>query len=444
MTVVVLLVSATVLLWAGLHWAYNEAFGSNDAPFGYIDKTGAQVIDRGNNRPLTPDTEKGPFSEGLAVISITSMDTRKGPYFSYINKSGKIIETVDKFVSARPFSEGLAAVQIDPHNCWAFVDTSGKRAIQPTYLSVQDFSEGLAGVEKGNLKWQFIKKDGSLAFNKVFDGVTPFSQGRSSVRIGGKWGLIDLAGNQILEPTYQNYIHPYSDGAAAVEIPDSSQVDYLDLNGKVILSVQRSYPSSEKIQGVGPDPAREKAIDTEVHCDDPISGFPLPNVDASEGLVVFEDKGKYGYKDLAGHTVIEPKYDYCWQFSEGLALVLNRSAAHGLGYIDRNGQQVVSCSFSRAFPFSEGLAAVAFTKNGASLYINKQGQDIFHKNPFGGGLYGTPLADARAFREWLQTDFIVSFLKTKQSGTEPKNKSFMEAQPFHEGLARVGKQFIWI
>lgn len=152
----VLLVSATVLLWAGLDWAYNEVFRSNDAPFGYIDKTGAQVIDRGENRPLTPDTEKGPFSEGLAVVSITSMDTRKGPYFSYINKSGKIIETVDKFASARPFSEGLAAVKVDPNNCWAFVDTSGKLAIEPTYLSVQDFSEGLAGVEKGNLKWQFI------------------------------------------------------------------------------------------------------------------------------------------------------------------------------------------------------------------------------------------------------------------------------------------------
>jgi hypothetical protein len=67
LTVVVLLVSATVLLWAGLHWAYNEVFGSNDAPFGYIDKTGAQVIDLGENRILTAP----PLSKYLTLAKST-------------------------------------------------------------------------------------------------------------------------------------------------------------------------------------------------------------------------------------------------------------------------------------------------------------------------------------------------------------------------------------
>ncbi|CAN5507341.1 hypothetical protein BH11CYA1_BH11CYA1_17640 [soil metagenome] len=49
---------------------------------------------------------------------------------------------VSAYDSARPFHEGLAAVQKD--NNWGFIDTEGKLVIPMQYGSVGDFSEGLA------------------------------------------------------------------------------------------------------------------------------------------------------------------------------------------------------------------------------------------------------------------------------------------------------------
>ena len=433
------------LLGAVVSWGYKEILASNDGLFGYIDQTGAPVIDRGCNRPLIPETAKEPFSEGLAVVPIASTDSRMGPFFSYIDKSGRIVAPTNQFLSARSFSEGLAAVRLDSDPSWSFIDKTGKVVIKPNFISVQDFSEGLAGAQnRTTRRWQFIDRAGNLAFNQTFDAVAPFSQGRASVRIGEKWGLIDKAGKQVLEPTYQNYIHSYCDGVAAVEVPDSGKVVYLGLDGKVKLSLKRTYRKSTLTQGFGPDTDRRKMVDVEANCEDPNREFPLPNVDASEGLVVFEDNGKYGYKDLSGNIVIEPKYDYCWLFSEGRAIVLNRSAVHGLGYIDRHGKMVIPCYFSRAFPFSEGLAAVTYTQSGGSLYIDESGQDVFHKKPFRGWLFVTSLVDVHSFSNWFHSASGLKVLEPKQPGAESKAGALMEAQSFHEGRARVGQHLIWM
>ena len=40
-----------------------------------------------------------------------------------------------------------------------------------------------------------------------------------------------------------------------------------------------------------------------------IASFPAPQ------------KGKWGYIDRSGRTVIEPRFDYAWDFSDGLARV---------------------------------------------------------------------------------------------------------------------------
>ncbi len=46
------------------------------------------------------------------------------------------------FQKAYPFSDGLAAVQID--NRWGFIDTKGTIVIKPRFAMVGFFSEGLA------------------------------------------------------------------------------------------------------------------------------------------------------------------------------------------------------------------------------------------------------------------------------------------------------------
>ena len=53
---------------------------------------------------------------------------------------------------------------------------------------------------------------------------------------------------------------------------------------------------------------------------------------------------KYGYMNRRGKIVIEPKFDYAWSFSEGLAgIVIDRKG----GYIDPKGNIVIQPQFDR-------------------------------------------------------------------------------------------------
>jgi hypothetical protein len=58
--------------------------------------------------------------------------------------------------------------------------------------------------------------------------------------------------------------------------------------------------------------------------------------------------------------VVEPRFDYLWDFADGLAPVLSGGFNKGgkWGYIDAQGTVVVSPQFDAARPFREGLAAV--------------------------------------------------------------------------------------
>ena len=93
--------------------------------------------------------------------------------------------------------------------------------------------------------------------------------------------------------------------------------------------------------------------------------------DFSEGLANVGQNGKWGYIDKAGNEVIPIKYDDARYFSEGLAGVkLNRK----WGYIDKTGVEVIPFRYEDVWSFSEGLAVIKL--NGKYGYIDKTGKEV--------------------------------------------------------------------
>ena len=93
--------------------------------------------------------------------------------------------------------------------------------------------------------------------------------------------------------------------------------------------------------------------------------------DFSEGLANVGQNGKWGYIDKAGNEVIPIKYDDARYFSEGLAGVkLNRK----WGYIDKTGKEVTPIKYDNVERFSEGLAMVRL--NLKCGYIDKTGKKV--------------------------------------------------------------------
>jgi hypothetical protein len=123
------------------YWQFDEAnrFGlhrvsaymSNVADFkwGWVDDMAQEVI------PLRFSEAGGFSANGLAAVSL---DGR----WSYINRHGRLLFP-PRFVQARDFSHGLAAVAIETKSGdhrWGYIDQTGKLRIPPRFDSAEDFT----------------------------------------------------------------------------------------------------------------------------------------------------------------------------------------------------------------------------------------------------------------------------------------------------------------
>jgi len=150
--------------------------------------------------------------------------------WGFIDKQGKII-IENKFDSVTPFSEGLAAVEVNEK--WGFIDNKGEFIIKPIFLYINfdsptqeyyHFNEGLAAVWIGDIdkgKMGFINRQGAIVIKPNFEEVKNFSDGLAAVRVGdqasGKWGFINMKGEFIIKPIFDQ-AHSFREGFASVSI----------------------------------------------------------------------------------------------------------------------------------------------------------------------------------------------------------------------------------
>ena len=102
--------------------------------------------------------------------------------------------------------------------------------------------------------------------------------------------------------------------------------------------------------------------------------------DFHEGLVAVANARKsrcfyesyWGFIDKTGKIVVPTIYKKVGDFSEGLALVVNKNKKYG--FIDKTGKVVIPCEYDNAWDFHEGLAMIE--KNDKIGFIDKTGKII--------------------------------------------------------------------
>ena len=203
------------------------------------------------------------------------------------------------------------------------------------------------------------------------------------IQANGLFGFIDSIGNVIIEPQYK-YVGPFSkDGYACVisnitlveEISPSSKLDIPEVSENMDSCIHIKYGYINK--------KNELVVDTtnllRIHFNSINDwggsyliefahkymannlGFrenALNKLILNDGLLVFQDKDSklFGYKDIEGNIKIEPKYELCSMFSNGVAVVKNKKdqvkidnfsdssiteSLNSTGVIDINGNMVV-------------------------------------------------------------------------------------------------------
>lgn len=113
--------------------------------WGIVDSKGVLQSGRFNTQPY--------FSEGLAVFS-------KDGQYGYLDKTGKeVIKPAYK--NALAFSEGLAPV-LTTEGQWGYINKKGDMVIAPAYVFAERFNEGVAVVSIGKTSFDAEKKTGAI------------------------------------------------------------------------------------------------------------------------------------------------------------------------------------------------------------------------------------------------------------------------------------------
>ena len=315
------------------------AWHEKSRKYGYIDINGNMVIE-----PLF--LSAGCFSEGLANIK------DKNGKWGYIDMVGNYI-IPPHFDGCSKFSDGLARVYSDSGS--TFIDMNGEIALKHRSYCY-DFCDGWARVSIGrgnHEKYGFIDKTGKYVIKPFECHILAwhFTEGLAWFAIktenGSRYGFINKLGQVVIEPKYKN-ASDFAEGLSCV------QSGWIDKTGKLIVKIDSAFYASgnfseglamfRSLYWTGKEDRGFVDITGKIVLDltrfDDIKTF-------SEGLAVVEkkkdEKRKYGFINRTGETLVEPMFDYAWDFSNGLAMI---EIKNSFGYVNKKGEIVYMSNYS--------------------------------------------------------------------------------------------------
>jgi len=318
--------------------------------WGYVDKTGRVVIP-------ARFVGAGQFRGGVARVAAAGRtfgvddDRVDHATWGYIDKTGKSLIS-PQFDEALDFWEGKAVVSKYPK--YGLKDAHDRAIVAPCYSRIGIFSEGLVSVFRNGRGGFLDPLTGRLSIPLEFDDLDGFSCGRAAAAQDQKWGFINKSGEFVVKPKYW-IVSAFSEGLAAVDAGSNNESKsrcnwgYIDTKGKMV--IEPTFGSagnfSEGLASVSRYSAKAGGLDKE------------------------------GYIDKNGTMVIEPRFYLAFDFHEGLARVAVRPEKalrkeqgdeepepekkqpdDKWGFIDKTGKFVIEPRYSWADDFSNGRATV--------------------------------------------------------------------------------------
>ena len=336
----------------GRAWVANED-NHDHAWCGYIDLDGKEVVPIKYRVPLEEGYKAISFSEGLAAVQMRT-DNYDSPIYGYIDKMGNEVIPA-KFSIAGNFKNGIASVYLDFDDSAVYIDKTGKVLTEKELKSHHEIVTFLQG-DKMGLK----HLDGNVVVPGEYDIIQNYSEGMAAVCKGNRWGYVDSFGNNIIPCSYHSrlfYDNGVMDDWGEYGAPDEAN----DFHEGLVMIMKNGKAGFLDKQGKVAIPfLYERAKDF------------------SEGFAAVKKAGKWGFINKEGKNVIPCQYDKVASFREGLVAVVKNGKS---GYINTKGKEIVPFIYDKPedweplHDFHEGLAVVR--KNGACGYVDKKGKSTF-------------------------------------------------------------------
>jgi hypothetical protein len=263
----------------------------------------------------------------------------------------------------------------------------------------------------------------------------------------GKVGFIDYQGREVIAPRFSNAgdMAHFDHGLAPV-FEAGKGSGYIDSSGRFVIGPTevwgQSRPFHENIAAVliwnqqgnhaGWINRTGKII---------FSASKAEGRYFSEGLMSMQDaSGKWGFVDKSFKFVIEPKFDWAWDFSEERAEITIKNSS---GFIDTSGKIVVPPKYDMVWSFQDGFARVRRDIE-AGTFMTMEGQQPKYRYQYGfidhegNEVIAPQFEEATYFSEGyamaVPSNFKLYGIIDKQ-GHFVHEPEFEDAAEFHEGLA---------
>ena len=251
------------------YYDYNESEGlictRIDDKFGTINLKGEIVhqfkfsdsLDFKDGLAWAYDDADGKFivdSQGHSLFPASDFDTvgwrgffevaNEDREVALVSKEGKLL-TPFQYVSIQDFSEGLAVALTKDYK-FVYLDESGRVALKldDNIKDADNFKNGLAIVRNQNKKYGFINKRGELVIDFLYDNAEIFdSNGYAVIGENERYGLIDALGNIIIKPLFKSLKRCEDTDFYIFQIQDKYGV--IDCNNHIVVKAEydeiRSY-----------------------------------------------------------------------------------------------------------------------------------------------------------------------------------------------------------
>jgi len=266
---------------------------------GYINREGVFVLGGDSKTPLPEGSGwHGDFVEGRAFFR-----TKEG--IGYIDKSGAVVIPVGKFKRGENFSEGLAAVSVDPRRvetdlfgagAWQFINTAGEVVIPGPLTWPRAFSCGVARVKTdpadipGKGPMVLIDRTGKplLASAKAFDLGTVCG---GYAICAGK--VVDMKGNALMDAETADY-----------------RIGLIDSTTPIAFASYKKRPGGRMVH-LPSKSVYGPVVDRNV----------LNFFEGYGSVTVGNGKNRWGCIDLTGHLVVPAEFSTPPEFKDGYAVV---------------------------------------------------------------------------------------------------------------------------
>lgn len=228
--------------------------------------------------------------------------------------------------------------ETDEGTFWGFIDKDGNFIHYPQFAMAYDFStNGLAVVtdstDAKNQRTAVINKSGTLVVNAWRSLLYIVERGNTPVRDG-----------HYLPDTY------------GIE-----SIGMLSYNNSLLRVRRRLLDTAN---GYTYTSEKDVLIDTNGKIFNIPAGYTLKGY--SDGILLLEKNGHYGYMNRTGRWIVQPRYTYAEPFSEGLAVVGFANGARCM--IDTNGNIVLPMVYTYISQCSNGVVVAFSNEHGWTIY----------------------------------------------------------------------------